>query len=74
MKEIYNLYFGKRIISTEKDINKNITYGIDENIDEYYEVARNFLILDYESKHTYSDVIYQDTKDLVNDEVEYLDF
>jgi hypothetical protein len=74
LKEIYNLYFGKRIISTEKDINKNITYCIDENIDEYYEVARNFLILDYETKHTYSDVIYQETKELVNDEIEHLDF
>jgi hypothetical protein len=74
LKEIYNLYFNKRIISTEKDVNKHITYKIDENIDEYYELATKYLILDYESRHTYTDVIYQENKDLVNDEIEHLDF
>lgn len=74
LKEIYNLYFGKRLISTEKDINNNIFYQIDENIDEYYELATQYLILDHESKYTQSDVISQINSDLPNDDIEYLDF
>jgi hypothetical protein len=70
LKEIYNLYFGKKIITTNTDINNNVTYIIDENIDEYYQLATNFLILEKESNHTYTDVIYQENKKLVNDEID----
>lgn len=70
LKEIYNLYFGKKLITTNKDTNNNVTYIIDENIDEYYQLATNFLILEKESNYTYTDVVYQENKNLVNDEID----
>lgn len=56
LKEIYNVYFGKQIIKTEYDNkeNQNIQYFIDQNVFEYYDFAKQCLILDSNNGITYN--------------------
>lgn len=55
IKEIYNTYFGKRIISSQYYENsKDVTYSIDEDVYDYYEFAKNNLILDSLTYMTYN--------------------
>jgi hypothetical protein len=59
LKEIYNIYFGKRIIKTQYDNvnNQNVVYSVDENINAFYEFGKKNLILDNAVNITYSNII-----------------
>lgn len=54
VKEIYNTYFGKQIVKTECDTNRNVVYSVDENVYKYYEFAKENLILDKTTYMTYN--------------------
>lgn len=55
VKEIYNTYFGKNIIKIEYYENsKDITYYVDEAVYDYYEFAKQNLILDSLTYMTYN--------------------
>lgn len=60
LKEIYNTYFSKNIIKTET-INKHASYIIDEDVYNYYDLARTNLAENQPKKKTY-----------INDETESL--
>ena len=59
LKEIYNIYFGKRIVKTvyDNENNQNIIYSVDENANLFYEFGKNYLILDNAINITYSNII-----------------
>lgn len=58
LKEIYNTYFNKHIVKTnyDNDKNQNVEYSIDENIYEYYDLAKRTLILDTLTYMTYNNL------------------
>lgn len=66
IKDIYNTYFSKHIITTEYDNaeNQNIVYKVDEDVGKYYEFAKENLILDSLTYMTYKQI------DACNDEQE----
>jgi hypothetical protein len=45
IKEIYNLYFNKFVVNTEYDDSKHVTYTVDEAVYEYYDFAKEYLII-----------------------------
>ena len=53
IKEIYNTYFNKVIITTFYDDNKHVHYTIDDSVHEYYNFAKDNLILDSLTYVTY---------------------
>ena len=61
LKEIYNTYFCKHIIKTEYYQNsKCLTYEMDEDINKYYDFAKNNLILDNLTYMTYNNIIKEE--------------
>ena len=42
LKEIYNVFFGTAVITTEQDKSKNVSYEIDEELSEWYEFVRDY--------------------------------
>lgn len=56
LKEIYNTYFCKNIISTKLDENKNATYEVDETVFSYLDFAKKYLLLNKETYLTYNDL------------------
>jgi hypothetical protein len=54
LKEIYNIYFTKHVVKTSYDKKKNINYFVEEIWTEYYEFAKEYLILDQETKVTFN--------------------
>jgi hypothetical protein len=56
LKEIYNVYFGKCIVKTMYDNNENqhINYSIDENVYNFYDFGKQYLILDSTNGITYN--------------------
>jgi hypothetical protein len=58
LKEIYNTYFNKRVINTQydNDKNQNVEYLIDDAVYEYYELAKQTLILDSLTYMTYNNL------------------
>ena len=69
LKEIYNTYFGKHIIKTKYDNDKNqhVEYVIDEEVYRFYEYAKNNLILDSLTYMTYKQM---HTDEIINECVE----
>jgi hypothetical protein len=57
-KEIYNTYFAKNIVTTtyDNDKNQNVIYEISEKVYEYYELAKNNLVLDNVTYMTYNKI------------------
>lgn len=55
-KEIYNTYFSSHIVNQKTDDNKNVFYTIDENVYDYFEFAKEYLILNNESYLTYNKI------------------
>lgn len=54
LKEIYNTYFGKHIVTVHYyDNSKDPTYKMNEDVYQYYEYAKNNLILDSLTYMTY---------------------
>lgn len=51
LKEIYNLYFNKKVIDTRYDKNKNVEYIINPNAFEYYEFAKENYKLEKDKKN-----------------------
>jgi hypothetical protein len=56
LKEIYNTYFGKNIIATKYEDNRNVEYTIHNDVYRYYEYAKNNLILDSLTYMTYNNL------------------
>lgn len=56
IKEIYNVYFCKQIVMTSYDNkeNQNIIYSINPSVGEYYEFAKQNLLLDKEANLTFN--------------------
>ena len=48
LKEIYNTYFNKFIITTKPDEKKHLEYMVNEDVYEYYEYAKTNYKLDKE--------------------------
>jgi hypothetical protein len=59
VKEIYNTFFGKFIITTQTDINKHITYNIDNNLKMLYDFACQYLIINKECNITYNNTLIE---------------
>ena len=57
LKNIYNTYFGKDLVKSFPDNNKNIHYITDVASNVLYEFCKKFLILDNETKITYNDLL-----------------
>lgn len=57
IQQIYNTYFGKHIIKTIYDENKNCKYFVDETIYDLLEFAKKNLILDKDTYYTYNNLL-----------------
>lgn len=62
-KEIYNTFFKPNLITTKTDEAKNITYEVAENVYDYYEYAKDNLIINQESYLTYNKMNEKDSED-----------
>lgn len=56
IKEIYNTYFGKNIITSFYGEDRHVGYNIDEDVYNYYEFAKENLILDSFTYMTYNNM------------------
>ncbi len=65
IKEIYNTFFGKFIITTKTDTNKNVIYDIDNNLKMLYDFACQYLIINKDCNITYNNTL---TDKLVDDD------
>jgi hypothetical protein len=54
LKEIYNVYFGKHIVKTMYEDDRNVNYSIDDNVYNFYDFAKQNLILDSSNGITYN--------------------
>ncbi len=54
-KEIYNTFFGKEVIKTNIDENKNAHYNVHNCFPLLYEFCKEYLILKKETKINYND-------------------
>ena len=57
LKNIYNTYFGKDIIKTTPNKNKEVEYTCDMVANELIKFCKNYLILDKEAKSTYNNLL-----------------
>lgn len=59
IKEIYNTFFAKNVISTYYDNtdNQNVIYNVEPDVYEYFEFAKNNLILDSLTSMTFNKLI-----------------
>jgi len=62
-QEIYNTYFNKKIITIHYDANKHANYLVDQSVYNFYEIAKEYLILDSTTSMTFNSII-QETEDL----------
>lgn len=57
VKEIYNTFFGKFIITTKTDTNKHVTYLVDNNLKILYDFACEYLIINKDCNITYNNTL-----------------
>ena len=65
IKEIYNTYFSKHIITTDYEEDRNVIYKVDEDVGNYYEFAKENLILDSQTYMTYKQIEMNDEQEAV---------
>ena len=62
VKEIYNTFFGKFIITTKTE-NKHITYLIDNDLKMLYDFACQYLIINKDCYITYNNIVSDNALD-----------
>jgi hypothetical protein len=60
IKEIYNTFFGCKIISTTMDASEHVTYEIENDIYKLFDFACQNLILNSELNLTYQNIKYDE--------------
>lgn len=54
LKDIYNVYFAKQVVMTEYGDNNNVSYNVNEVCKEYYVFAKQYMLLDKETRMTFN--------------------
>ena len=61
IKEIYNTFFGKQVITTTYyEMSKDLKYECDSKYNEYFEFAKENLILNSQTYLTYNQILEQE--------------
>lgn len=67
LKEIYNTYFNKHVIKTEYDHSnsQNVNYWVEEHLYDYYDFAKQNLVLDSQTYMTYKEMFSENEENVI---------